>query len=85
MTGWLDFVSKKCQTNIREIFVSGGPDKLEKTKKLILYFNFVATRYETETKSTKYEDLYFVFCLPQGLHLVRQNGGLVFFELELAT
>ena len=32
MTGWLDFVSKKCQTNIREIFVSGGPDKLEKKK-----------------------------------------------------
>ena len=67
-TGWLNFVSKKCQTNIREIFVSGGPDKLEKTKKWILYFNFVATRYETETKSTKYEDLYFVLCLPQGLH-----------------
>ena len=53
MTGWLDFVSKKCQTNIREIFVSGGPDKLEKTEKWISYFNFVATRYETETKSTK--------------------------------
>ena len=53
MTGWLDFVSKKCQTNIREIFVSGGPDKLEKTKKWILYFNFVATRYETETSLSK--------------------------------
>ena len=80
MTGWLDFVSKKCQTNIREIFVSGGPDKLEKTKKWILYFKILSpqgTKPRQSQQNKKICILYFVShkdctkALPSGVQITK--------------